>query len=60
MNKRVLITVLSILFLFLFLGIWKGYIVLNDVPPFILPPPEAVGQRFVALIANGTFIREGW
>ena len=36
------------------------YVVIKGIPNFILPPPEAVGQRFVSLIANGTFVREGW
>ncbi|PNS34515.1 MULTISPECIES: ABC transporter permease [unclassified Mesotoga] len=60
MNRKVLIAIISILFLVLFLGFWKGYIIIRDVPGFILPPPEAVGQRFISLVADGTFIREGW
>ena len=32
----------------------------NDVPSFILPTPEAVGSEFVTLVMDGTFIKQGW
>lgn len=60
MNKKVLTVIISILFLVLFLGFWKGYIIINEVPSFILPTPEAVGSEFVDLVMDGTFITEGW
>jgi len=60
MGKKIFIVILSIVFLFVFIGFWKGYVTLNNVPAFILPPPEAVAQSFVSLIRDGTFFAEGW
>lgn len=60
MNKKILTVIISILFLVLFLGFWKGYIIVNDVPAFILPSPEDVGSKFVDMVMDGTFISEGW
>ena len=33
---------------------WKGIVLLTGLPPFILPPPEAVAARLVEAIAEGT------
>ncbi len=33
---------------------WKAVVLLTGLPPFILPPPEAVGARLVEAIAEGT------
>jgi len=60
MGKKIFIVILSVVFLIGFIGFWKGYVVLNNVPSFILPPPEAVGRRFVSLILDGTFLTQGW
>lgn len=40
--KRFLIRFSTPLLTALFLAIWKGYVEIFDVTPFILPPPEAV------------------
>jgi NitT/TauT family transport system permease protein len=33
---------------------WKAIVVVGGLPPFILPPPETVGERFVSAWLNGT------
>jgi NitT/TauT family transport system permease protein len=33
---------------------WKAIVVMSGLPPFILPPPEAVGSRLVTALADGT------
>jgi putative riboflavin transport system permease protein len=38
----------------LFLVGWKAVVVVSGLPPFILPPPEMVGSRFVSAWADGT------
>jgi NitT/TauT family transport system permease protein len=37
-----------------FLGLWKGIVLVSGFPPFILPPPEQVAERFVGAWADGT------
>jgi NitT/TauT family transport system permease protein len=37
-----------------FLIAWKGIVVVSGLPPYILPPPEAVGTRFVTAWTDGT------
>ena len=39
----------------LFVLVWKVIVVLTGLPPFILPAPETVGQRFVEAWLDGTF-----
>jgi NitT/TauT family transport system permease protein len=39
----------------LFVLAWKAIVVLTGLPPFILPAPETVGQRFVEAWLDGTF-----
>ena len=36
-----------------FVAVWKLVVLVGGYPPFILPPPEAVGQRFVRAWADG-------
>ena len=36
------------------IGAWKAIVVATGLPPFILPPPEAVGARLVEAVAEGT------
>jgi NitT/TauT family transport system permease protein len=60
MTKKFFIVILSLGLLFAFIGFWKAYVVVNHIPAFILPPPEAVGQRFIGLIRDGTFLSQGW
>ena len=38
----------------LFLLGWKAVVVASGLPPFILPPPESVGARFVTAWTDGT------
>ena len=38
----------------LFVLVWKVIVVLTGLPPFILPAPETVGQRFVEAWLDGT------
>lgn len=37
-----------------FVAAWKALVVVAGIPPFILPPPESVGARFVSAWADGT------
>lgn len=37
----------------LLLGIWQAAVTLFEVNPFVFPPPLAVGEAFVALLAEG-------
>ena len=39
----------------IFVLVWKAIVVLTGLPPFILPAPETVGQRFVEAWLDGTF-----
>jgi len=39
----------------IFVLVWKAIVVLAGLPPFILPAPETVGQRFVEAWLDGTF-----
>jgi len=39
----------------IFVLVWKAVVVLTGLPPFILPAPETVGQRFVEAWLDGTF-----
>ena len=39
----------------IFVLAWKAIVVLTGLPPFILPAPETVGQRFVEAWLDGTF-----
>ncbi|MEV7694301.1 ABC transporter permease [Microbacterium sp. NPDC089189] len=34
-------------------GLWQLYVSVFDVNPFVFPPPAAVGEAFVALLADG-------
>jgi NitT/TauT family transport system permease protein len=38
----------------IFVLVWKVIVVLTGLPPFILPAPETVGQRFVEAWLDGT------
>ena len=40
--------------LFAFLGLWELLVRLGDYPPFILPSPERVYARFIAVVSDGT------
>jgi NitT/TauT family transport system permease protein len=37
-----------------FILVWKAIVLLTGLPPFILPSPETVGQRFVEAWLDGT------
>ena len=39
----------------IFVVVWKAIVVLTGLPPFILPAPETVGQRFLEGWLDGTF-----
>jgi NitT/TauT family transport system permease protein len=43
-----------------FIAIWKVVIAIGNLPPFILPPPEAVGARFVGAWVDGTIAPHAW
>lgn len=45
--KKTLIQVASIV---VFLAIWKSYVVLFEVSPLVLPPPEAVLTALIVLL----------
>lgn len=36
------------------LGVWWGYVVAFKVPPFVLPPPDAVLSEVIRLFVDGT------
>ena len=38
----------------LFVVVWKAIVVIGGLPPFILPPPEGVAERFVSAWLDGT------
>jgi NitT/TauT family transport system permease protein len=38
----------------IFVLVWKAIVVVTGLPPFILPAPETVGQRFVEAWRDGT------
>ncbi len=60
MKRKLLIITLSILFLILFIGFWQGYKVIKEVPSYILPSPQEVGEEFISLLFDGTLFQEGW
>jgi NitT/TauT family transport system permease protein len=39
---------------------WKAIVVLGDYPPFILPPPESVAERFVGAWRDGIMTPHAW
>jgi NitT/TauT family transport system permease protein len=39
---------------------WKAIVVLGDYPPFILPPPESVADRFVQAWVGGIMTPHAW
>jgi putative riboflavin transport system permease protein len=43
-----------ILAFILFVVAWKAIVLVGGLPPFILPPPEAVAERFVSAWLDGT------
>jgi NitT/TauT family transport system permease protein len=48
-------TVLSVAGAFVgFIVLWQLVVVVSGFPPFILPPPATVAQRFVRALADGT------
>jgi putative riboflavin transport system permease protein len=38
----------------LFVTVWKAIVVIGGLPPYILPPPEDVAERFVSAWLDGT------
>lgn len=36
-----------------FIAVWQAVVLISGFPPFILPSPAAVGQRFVTALADG-------
>lgn len=43
-----------------FLGLWKLYIVVFSISPFMLPTPEGVGRALVTLVQTGYFWEHLW
>lgn len=41
----------------IFLGVWRAVVWLGNYPPFILPTPGRVYQRFVIALSDGTLCR---
>ena len=39
---------------------WKAIVIIGGLPPYILPPPEIVGQRFITAWADGTMAPHLW
>ncbi len=46
--------------LVVFLAIWQAIVAVGDYPPFILPGPLTVAERFVAAWADGTMLPHAW
>ena len=43
-----------------FLGLWKLYVTVKEVPTFMLPPPESIALKFFKMIIDGTLLKNGW
>ncbi len=52
MNRSTIVPIIVVFALFLL--VWKAIVVIGGLPVFILPPPEAVGTRFVTAWLDGT------
>ena len=39
---------------------WKAIVIIGGLPPYILPPPETVGERFITAWAEGTMAPHLW
>ena len=54
MSRTVALPVVAALVVFVVA--WKAVVIVSGLPPFILPPPEAVGARFVSAWTDGTIL----
>ena len=54
MNRGVALPIAAALAVFLI--VWKAVVVLGDLQPFILPPPETVAIRFLGALIDGTIL----
>lgn len=54
MKRSVGLPILAALAVFLFA--WKAVVVIGDLQPFILPPPETVAVRFLVALIDGTIL----
>ena len=52
---RYLTWITTPLLIICFLGLWKLYVVVLKVSPFMLPTPEAVGRSLVSMLQTGYF-----
>ena len=43
-----------------FVLVWKAIVIIGGLPPYILPPPEVVGERFITAWADGTMAPHLW
>jgi len=55
--RRLVIVPLSILGLFV---IWKMAVYVTQYPPFILPPPGLVWNKFMIVLGDGSLLRHLW
>jgi len=53
--ERHLVWITTPILILLSIGLWKLYIVLFKVSPFMLPPPEAVGKSLLDMLQKGYF-----
>ena len=51
---------LVFLSLLLAVGIWSLIIDWGDLPPFLLPTPGMVGQKFLQMASDGSLFRHAW
>jgi NitT/TauT family transport system permease protein len=51
-SRRTVQMITTPFFIALFLGIWKAYVELSDISPFLLPAPEAVGSALVGQVTD--------
>ena len=52
MNRSTVLTVLGAFVVFVL--VWQAVVVISGFPPFILPPPRAVFERFITAWTDGT------
>ena len=55
--RRLVIVPLSILGLFV---VWKMAVYVTQYPPFILPPPGLVWNKFMTVLGDGSLLRHLW
>ncbi len=58
MNRAAWLSVVAAFAVFVL--VWKAIVVIGGLPPYILPPPETVAERFVTAWMDGTMAPHLW